>query len=94
MTATDGKKRLTDAAYTQQLLRIIQSIPSPKAKPMKMWLAEVGRERINEDILNAVYEKINTAEIWIPFGEARKYFYSPKNKFKKRYEKQISNSKE
>ena len=42
MTAADGKKRLTDVADTKQLLRIIQSIPSPKAEPFKMWLAEVG----------------------------------------------------
>ena len=48
MTASDGKKRLTDVADTEQLLRIIQSIPSPKAEPFKMWLAEVGNDRINE----------------------------------------------
>ena len=50
MTAADGKKRLTDVATTEQLLRIIQSIPSPKAEPFKLWLAEVGRERIEETI--------------------------------------------
>ena len=50
MTAADGKKRLTDVADTEQLLRIIQSIPSPKAEPFKMWLAQVGRERIEETI--------------------------------------------
>ena len=50
MTATDGKKRLTDVATTEQLLRIIQSIPSPKAEPFKAWLAMVGRERIEETI--------------------------------------------
>ena len=50
MTATDGKKRLTDVADTEQLLRIIQSIPSPKAEPFKIWLAQVGRERIEETI--------------------------------------------
>ena len=50
LTAEDGKKRLTDVADTQQLLRIIQSIPSPKAEPFKLWLAEVGRERIEETI--------------------------------------------
>ncbi len=50
MTATDGKKRLTDVANTEQLLRIIQSIPSPKAEPFKQWLAQVGRERIEETI--------------------------------------------
>ena len=46
----DGKRYLTDVATTEQLLRIIQSIPSPKAEPFKLWLAEVGRERIEETI--------------------------------------------
>lgn len=50
MTASDGKKRLTDVADTEQLLRIIQSIPSPKAEPFKLWLAQAGRERIEETI--------------------------------------------
>ena len=50
MTAADGKKRMTDVANTEQLLRIIQSIPSPKAEPFKVWLAQVGRERIEETI--------------------------------------------
>ena len=50
LTATDGKKRLTDVADTEQLLRIIQSIPSPKAEPFKLWLAQVGRERIEETL--------------------------------------------
>ena len=50
MTAPDGKKRLTDVVDTEQLLRIIQSIPSPKAEPFKLWLAQVGRERIEETI--------------------------------------------
>ena len=48
MPAADGKMRLTDVANTQQLLRIIQSIPSPKAEPFKMWLAKVGAERLEE----------------------------------------------
>lgn len=50
MTAADGKKRLTDVAATEQLLRIIQSIPSKKAEPFKLWLAQVGRERIEETV--------------------------------------------
>ena len=50
MVAADGKRRLTDVATTEQLLRIIQSIPSPKAEPLKLWLAQVGRERIEETI--------------------------------------------
>lgn len=48
MKSTDGKMYLTDVADTEQLLRLIQSIPSPKAEPFKMWLAKVGRERIDE----------------------------------------------
>lgn len=49
-SSKDGKRYLTDVADTEQLLRIIQSIPSPKAEPFKMWLAQVGRERIEETI--------------------------------------------
>lgn len=48
MTAADGKMRKTDVADTEQLLRLIQSIPSPKAEPFKLWLAKVGYERIEE----------------------------------------------
>ena len=48
MLAKDGKMRLTDVADTEQLLRLIQSIPSPKAEPFKVWLAKVGYERIEE----------------------------------------------
>jgi DNA-damage-inducible protein D len=48
MTAPDGKQRLTDVADTEQLLRIIQSIPSPRAEPFKRWLARVGYERLEE----------------------------------------------
>ncbi len=50
MTAEDGKKRLTDVANPEQVLRLVQSIPSPKAEPFKLWLAAVGRERIEETI--------------------------------------------
>lgn len=50
LKAADGKMRATDVADTEQLLRIIQSIPSPKAEPFKLWLARVGRERIEETI--------------------------------------------
>jgi hypothetical protein len=48
LAAEDGKMRLTDVADTEQLFRLIQSIPSPKAEPFKIWLAQVGRERIDE----------------------------------------------
>lgn len=50
MRSADGKCYNTDVADTEQLLRIIQSIPSPKAEPFKLWLAQVGRERIEETI--------------------------------------------
>ena len=73
MTASDGKKRLTDVADTEQLLRIIQSIPSPKAEPFKMWLAQIGRERIEETIDPEIaidraletYQKKGYSEEWI-----------------------------
>lgn len=48
MKAEDGKMRMTDVADTEEVLRLIQSIPSPKAEPFKMWLAKVGNERIDE----------------------------------------------
>lgn len=48
MTAEDGKMRLTDVADTEQLFRLIQSVPSKKAEPFKLWLARAGRERIDE----------------------------------------------
>lgn len=50
MNAQDGKRRLTDVATVEQLFRIIQSVPSKKAEPVKLWLAQVGRERIEETI--------------------------------------------
>ena len=48
MAAKDGKNRLTDVVNTKDLLRLIQSIPSPKAEPFKMWLAQIGSERLDE----------------------------------------------
>lgn len=69
----DGKKYNTDVANTEQLLRIIQSIPSKKAEPFKMWLAQVGRERIEETMdpeliaerLIATYERKGYTREWI-----------------------------
>ena len=49
MLAPDGKSRLTDVADTEVLLRLIQSIPSPRAEPFKLWLAQVGYERLEEN---------------------------------------------
>lgn len=73
MTAADGKMRSTDVANTEQLLRIIQSIPSPKAEPFKLWLAMVGKERIDETIdpeqaidrALETYQKKGYSEEWI-----------------------------
>lgn len=55
MLADDGKMRLTDVADTEQLFRLIQSIPSPKAEPFKLWLAQLARERLDE--MNDHYTK-------------------------------------
>lgn len=73
MTAADGKQRMTDVADTEQLLRLIQSIPSPKAEPFKLWLAKVGYERLEEienpelaaKRMRAIYEQKGYSEDWI-----------------------------
>lgn len=73
MTAEDGKLRLTDIANTEQLFRLIQSIPSPKAEPFKLWIAKVARERIDEiedpeigiDRLMETYLKKGYTKEWI-----------------------------
>ena len=73
MPAADGKMRMTDVANTEQLLRIIQSIPSPKAEPFKQWLAQVGKERLDETIDPQIaieravetYRKQGYSEKWI-----------------------------
>jgi len=73
MTAADGKQRLTDVADTEQLLRLIQSIPSPKAEPFKRWLAQVGYERLEEienpelaaKRMRLIYEQKGYSEDWI-----------------------------
>ena len=72
MTATDGKKRLTDVADTEQLLRIIQSIPSPKAEPFKLWLAQVGRERI-EDTIDPELTIDRALETYLKKGYSREW---------------------
>lgn len=73
MCAADGKMRLTDVADTEQLLRIIQSIPSPKAEPFKAWLAKVGAERLDQmqdpelSIQQAMmdYKRLGYSDNWI-----------------------------
>ena len=73
LEASDGKKRKTDCANTEGLLRIIQSIPSPKAEPFKRWLAKVGYERVQEienpelaqERMKALYEQKGYPKDWI-----------------------------
>lgn len=73
LTAADGKKYLTDVADTEQVLRLIQSIPSKKAEPFKLWLAKVGQERLNQlqdperSIEQAIrdYKRLGYSENWI-----------------------------
>ena len=73
MPAADGKMRLTDVADTEQLLRIIQSVPSPKAEPFKMWLAKVGADRLDQmqdpelSIQQAMidYKRLGYSDNWI-----------------------------
>ena len=84
MTAHDGKQRVTDVADTKQILRIIQSIPSPKAEPFKMWLAQLGKERIDEvadpeiaiDRAFQTYLRKGYSEKWILFKNSNKIHYS------------------
>jgi len=72
MTAADGKQRMTDAATAQSLLRIVQSIPSPKAEPIKLWLAKVGYERMQEMVGPA--KSLNRArETWQQHGRSKKW---------------------
>lgn len=73
MIAADGKQRLTDAATPETLLRLVQSVPSPKAEPLKVWLAKVGHERIQEladpalalDRARKLWQKHGRSEKWI-----------------------------
>jgi hypothetical protein len=73
LLATDGKMRITDVADTEQVLRLIQSIPSKKAEPFKLWLAKVGNERIEETIDPELsidraiqnYRRLGYSENWI-----------------------------
>ena len=73
LPAPDGKMRLTDVATTEQLFRLIQSVPSKKAEPFKLWLAEVGRKRLEQlqdpeqSIEQAIrdYQRLGYSESWI-----------------------------
>ena len=73
LTASDGKKRLTDCTDTEGILRIIMAVPSPKAEPFKLWLAQVGRERMDEienpelgiERIRALYKAKGYSDEWI-----------------------------
>lgn len=73
LTASDGRQRLTDCANTEGVLRLVMSVPSPKAEPLKLWLAQVGTERIQETEnpeisigrLTEIYKAKGRDDVWI-----------------------------
>lgn len=77
MTAADGKSYKTDAANTEGILRVVMSVPSPKAEPLKLWLAQVGKERIEEvenpelayERTREMYKAKGYPEDWIGYRE-------------------------
>ena len=72
MEAADGKKYLTDVADPETLLRLIQSVPSPKAEPIKLWLAKVGYERI-QDMADPARSLDRAREYWQQYGRSEKW---------------------
>ncbi len=72
MNAEDGKMRLTDVADAETLLRLIQSVPSPKAEPIKLWLAKVGYERM-QDIADPAKSVDRARELWQKHGRSDKW---------------------
>jgi len=72
LTAEDGKLRLTDVANAETLLRLVQSVPSPKAEPIKLWLAKVGYERLRE-IADPALGLERTRENWRKLGRSEKW---------------------
>lgn len=72
LEASDGKKYLTDVADTETILRLIQSVPSPKAEPMKLWLAKVGYERM-QDIADPARSVDRAREYWRAHGRSDKW---------------------
>ena len=72
MEASDGKKYLTDAANPETLLRLIQSVPSPKAEPIKLWLAKVGYERM-QDMADPARSLDRAREYWQQHGRSEKW---------------------
>ena len=77
LTASDGRKRMTDCANTEGVLRIVMSVPSPKAEPLKLWLAQVGKERIEEtenpelafERAREIYKAKGYPDDWIGYRE-------------------------
>ncbi|MDI6735781.1 MAG: BRO family protein [bacterium] len=72
LESADGKKYLTDAADTETLLRLVQSVPSPKAEPIKLWLAKVGYERL-QDMSDPVRSLDRAREYWQQHGRSEKW---------------------
>jgi hypothetical protein len=72
MTAADGKQRLTDVATAETLLRLVQSVPSPKAEPIKLWLAKVGYERMQE-MADPALSLDRARETWQKHGRSEKW---------------------
>lgn len=72
MEAADGKKYLTDAADPETILRIVQSVPSPKAEPIKLWLAKVGYERM-QDMADPARSVDRGRQFWREHGRSEKW---------------------
>ena len=72
LTAEDGKQRLTDVADPETLLRLVQSVPSPKAEPIKLWLAKVGYERMQE-MADPEIALNRSRELWKKHGRSKKW---------------------
>jgi len=72
LKASDGKKYLTDVASPETLLRLIQSVPSPKAEPIKLWLAKVGYERM-QDMADPARSLDRARETWQKYGRSKKW---------------------
>lgn len=72
LTAADGKAYLTDVANAETLLRLVQSVPSPKAEPIKLWLAKVGYERMQE-MADPAWGVDRARETWVKHGHSEKW---------------------
>ena len=89
----DGRLLQTDKPFSQLKQKQKEKINEWLYQEYRTIYSQIGKvpdARHNDKILFAVQEKIESAEIWIPFGEVKKYFFSRKNAFRKRYEKEIA----